>query len=399
MQAQIITERLPARASTRSDRIGVWVFLAILPWTAFQFFTSINADTLWLMICAGRLLDGQAMASGFYDNNPPLSVLLYVPPVALGRTGIMDGIATLYFYMAVLTVLSVTGLQALLGKLDLSGLQRGSLLAAFMLSITVLPSIGYTERDQILYMGLAPLVFLQLARSWNVRIDGRLTAAIALAGGVAILLKPAFLLIPAALQLHRIAIRRSWRSFFQFETSIVAACTVGYAAVTVLLFRDYVTVILPDVVALYLPNAAPGATVAQLIDLALPLILLLTLERKDSPLRGQARRVMLACYGVAMLCLVPFALQMKGLSYQLIPASGFFPDGDRPVRRGPCREISRRRAQVECAGPGHGPRRDHLRDPPAAAGLAVRARLPQPAAGGRRARGLRIRALRHVCIR
>lgn len=315
----------PSTPPWRQDWIVPATMIAVLlPWAILAVAKALNPDTLWLAICADRLLDGQAMAAHFYDNNPPLSVLLYVPPVALSRWTGMSTVAAIYGYMALLTLAGLAAMRATLRCFDLSRAQAAAIVTGYLLAATVLTSIDYTERDQILFMGLAPLAFIQVARTKGYAVGKGWLAAVGVAGGFMILLKPAFVVVPALLQAQRAWRRRSLKPLFDTETWLIGACATAYVAMTAVWFPDFVSIVLPDVAELYLIDTDVAGTVGYLVNFGAAIGVILLFEARGTPLRGDARLLMTACYALALLCLVPFALQMKGFSYQLIPAGGFF---------------------------------------------------------------------------
>jgi hypothetical protein len=301
------------------------VCAALLPWLAYILLTSMNSDTLWLGLAASRFLGGETMAEGFYDNNPPLSILIYLLPAALAKWTPLSLVAALDLYMAALTLLSLYACRFLLARFEgLTRTQRGAVLAAFAAAVTILPSISFAEREHILLLGLFPFALLQLARSGGASFSKGQIAAIAVPGAVAALIKPPFLLIPALLMLHRALRRRSPAALFGAESWCLALAALAYAGLTFALFPDYLRVILPDFTRLYIANSNPGPALAQLVDYGILFGVFLTLEAWLNPMRGAGRGLMIAFYALALACLVPFALQGKGYYYHLIPAIGFF---------------------------------------------------------------------------
>jgi hypothetical protein len=50
-----------------------------------QLANGLNADVAWLLTVGERMLDGQRLYTDILELNPPMSALLYLPMVALGR--------------------------------------------------------------------------------------------------------------------------------------------------------------------------------------------------------------------------------------------------------------------------------------------------------------------------
>ncbi|TGQ38615.1 hypothetical protein [Mesorhizobium sp. M00.F.Ca.ET.216.01.1.1] len=77
----------------------------------FQLLWGTIPDTSWLITVCERMLSGERLYSQIYETNPPFSVWLYMPPVAMGR---MLGIAPeilvrAWTYLAALVGLSFSG--------------------------------------------------------------------------------------------------------------------------------------------------------------------------------------------------------------------------------------------------------------------------------------------------
>jgi len=89
-------------------------------------------------------------------------------------------------------------------------------------------------------------------------------------------------------------------------------------------FNDYITVILPDVLTLYISSRNYEDALPELWLHSLVFLTLMIFDFFFSPLKGQQKILLILLYLGALLCLVPYAVQMKGFFYQLIPALGFF---------------------------------------------------------------------------
>ena len=61
------------------------LFAIIVVWLPLEINAALNEDEAWLLICAQRLLDGGRSLTDFYQPNPPMSTLMYVPDVLLSR--------------------------------------------------------------------------------------------------------------------------------------------------------------------------------------------------------------------------------------------------------------------------------------------------------------------------
>jgi hypothetical protein len=296
------------------------VLAAFVPWLFAQMNTSLNTNHAWLTICAERLLDGGRQLTDFYEPNPPLSILLYVPGVLLSR---LTGIPV--YYMPYLTGLAALGLSTLavyflLRKWPLvEGQALTVFIGAYLLAGTVLASrMFFAERDEFTVWGLMPFLIAQLAITRGAALPRRLTWAVLIPGAACILIKPHYVLLPAALILHRMITQRK---FFPVQRDAdfiaLAGASAIYALLVALFFRDYVSFILPDFLKLYIPVHRRAVTLKKTLRGAGLLAALLA--GAAFPLTEDIKRAVRQCAAAAALCGVLFMLQGKGNYYQEIP--------------------------------------------------------------------------------
>jgi hypothetical protein len=301
--------------------------LLLAPWFVYVCQMSINGDTAWLLIAAERLLGGGHMLSDVYENNPPLSLLIHVPPVLLAKAAGLPLYAGALVFFFALIGLSVWAVSALLKRLDfLDEMDRTALLAGFAAAITIMPSISFGEREHILLLGLMPFTLGQLALTWGYRLPRNIAWPVFGLGAVAILLKPHYGVLPVFFLLHRAVKNKSLGFLRDADFIILSAVTALYIVGVWLFFPDYAQ-ILPDALALYVSSGASPFAFPALLQHVILFSAFLGIEATLSALKGKRRELMILLYGSALLCLVPYAVQMKGFYYHLIPAMGFFLTG------------------------------------------------------------------------
>ncbi|MBI3442113.1 MAG: hypothetical protein HY052_09995, partial [Proteobacteria bacterium] len=67
---------------------SVVFFLCALPWLFFHIQSAVHGDVAFLSMAAQRVLAGQRMVDAYFDNNPPMSYLIYIPAALLSKLGI-----------------------------------------------------------------------------------------------------------------------------------------------------------------------------------------------------------------------------------------------------------------------------------------------------------------------
>lgn len=302
-------------------------FAVLALWLFAGFAYTLNSDHAWLIEAAKRLLDGQSMASAYFDPNPPLSVLLYVPAVLIERSGIMPAPYTYYAFTALIVAAAAGLLYTLLGRI---GARRDLCIVAvfsFLCANTLLcasQQFYFGERDQFILIGLVLFMLYQylLTRRGSAAIRAYDLPCMALAVTF-ILLKPPYLIFPAIMGLHRIYKTRAIKTaFLSADFYVGAAITGAYGLCLALFFKDYLHEILPLLRDIYLQASNPDAL--RITFLYAAILLCAALVALISGLPKPATVLTLALYALCALALALFYLQGKGIYYQLLPALGFF---------------------------------------------------------------------------
>lgn len=297
------------------------VIASLLPWFYFQFTAYLNTDIAILTVFAERFLNGAAMSEGWYDTNPPLSILFQVLPVLLTWiTGLGFEYTTLLWSFLILTI-SFTLSALLLARLDwLDRPLYHLVLAMFLLGNTLSSLLFFGEKDQIVLLGLIPFILTQLCMSYQKTISGWLKWTALMIGTITILLKPHFGLIPTLLILHRAVKQRRLYSIPRDSDFLSLAVGVGmYLAMIILFFRDFVNVICPDVLIFYAGDVHPKVWPETALISLLTLIVVGVISTFDFV--NRSHKYLVYALGVlTLLALIPYVVQLKGLYYHLMPA-------------------------------------------------------------------------------
>jgi hypothetical protein len=215
------------------------VVLSLIPWFIVQLHQSVNADNAWLTIAAMRLLSGDAMSGGFYDPNPPLSVLVQIVPALLTKYAQVPLYYAVFFYSLFLVALSSWAVNKLAAASGVFGRhERHLLMAGYVLCNTLLAGQYLGEREQYILLGLFPFVLAQAGITLNWKLPRRTRLAVLIAGGVAVLIKPYFGLIPAALLAHRMLRQRRAGVVLDADCRALVAATAIYLLIIALVFPD-----------------------------------------------------------------------------------------------------------------------------------------------------------------
>jgi hypothetical protein len=298
------------------------VIAGITPWILQQFHQSIHSDTAWLIIGAERLLSGQSMSAHIYETNPPLSLIFHIPIILLSKIGISVYYAST-IYIGALLALSVYFIHLILSNIPYFEPRQVRVLSAvYIIIVTILAHVDFGQRDHVVIFGLFPFLLVQLCLTYDVKIPALSKWVILILGCFLILLKPPHGLLPALLWLHRLYKTRSVTVFKDPDFIVLFAGSLLYIAICWLVFEDYVTQILPDVLALYISPLQPDIIKKSVFYLIVGTVLIVT--TLAFKFEKKTQNIIIVLFAFAAIALIPFVVQMKGFHYHLMPALTLF---------------------------------------------------------------------------
>jgi hypothetical protein len=279
-------------------------------------------DVSWLITVDEKWLDGATPYRDIIEINPPASLMLYGPAVALAR---VLGVAP-EFTVAAFGFLSIAaGLGLAAAILSRAGLidRIGALGASIaLIAFAVLPGQSFDERDHLAAVYGLPFLAVSAARAARAPLDARLALLAGLGAGLMAVIKPPYALV--AIVLLPYIVRRAGivPLLKAVEYYVAAAFGLAYVAIVPHAFPDYVANVLPIGLDLYAPIreplasllAAPGPLVAFVL-----VVCALRLARDDP---GEPLVAVPALAGLGALA--AYLVQGKGWLYQAYPALAFF---------------------------------------------------------------------------
>lgn len=298
---------------------------ALLPWGIFQIDYALREDVTWLVEAGQRLLNGGRYVTDVFEVNPPLSILLYLP-LAISTDISHSSLPYAFFiYIIALTTVFACLTNAVIKRYGfLNAPQRAVFIAGMVLICTALPEwIEFGQREQIIFMGILPMILLQIGTTFapDVKRGSEFWPTIIL-GSLAMLIKPHYGVFGVSLMFIRMAYQRRWFVLFDRDFLTLAIITASYILGVMVVLPDYFFHYLPDVARFY-ATFGSGAVIFERITPYLVLLALLSIGTYLLPFNTQIKRflwIMIAC---SALSLIPYAVQLKGFSYQLIPAKSF----------------------------------------------------------------------------
>ncbi len=293
------------------------IFIIFTPWLMIQIPTRISGDAAFLYMGLEMLMQGKAMSEYFYDNNPPMSFLIYYPAALLNKIGISTHFA-IQIYIIAFTLISLFLSYYFLGKYKtLKPAPIFIILIGYLGAVTLLSYAEYGQKDHLIAIALTPFILMQLSISNKHKASLYIIWITALLYAPFILIKPHFGILPVALILQRIYISKKLQINIDFTALAIA--TISYILFVILYMPDYISEILPASLLYYIGNS----TMESILKTTLALIMLggaLTLLAKTSDAATEAKKLCFTFAWLATLSILPFWVQAKGFSLHLLPS-------------------------------------------------------------------------------
>jgi len=275
-------------------------------------------DVSWLITLSEKVLDGTRLYVDLIEVNPPASVLLYLPAVALARLiGLAPEIVvnTLVFF-AVGASLWITSRILMRARL-LDGVD-GWAFAAFAASLLLIfPARTFAQREHIAVIVLLPALAVYAARAQGIFPGFAATVIAGIGTGIALSIKPHFalaiILAAAAAAYHA----KYWRPTFALEHWIAGGIVAVYGASVLIFYPQFVADVLPLVQTVYVPIRLPwlGILTHAAAILWLISIFLLARQQQEAIFQPRFSILLLASCGFALA----YAAQGKGWPYHSYP--------------------------------------------------------------------------------
>jgi hypothetical protein len=275
-------------------------------------------DVSWLITLSEKVLDGTRLYVDLIEVNPPASVLLYLPAVALARLiGIAPEIVvnTLVF-LAVGASLWITSRILMRARL-LDGVDGWTLAAFAAFLLLVFPARTFAQREHIAVIVLLPALATYVVRARGIS-PGLAAAVIAGIGtGIALSIKPHFALaviLAAAIAAYH---AKSWRTLFVSEHWIAGSIVAIYGASIFVFYPQFISDVLPLVQTVYVPARLPWLTILTRtpVNFWLLSIFLLARQQRGAIFQPRFSILLTASCGFALA----YAVQGKGWPYHTYP--------------------------------------------------------------------------------
>lgn len=284
---------------------------------AQQISLGLNPDTSWLIIVSERMLGGDQLYRDVFELNPPASVLLTLPPVALAEWLGWRAEAVLAGSMIALSVASVVFTIRLLRPWVGEGALAAWLFPAGLFLTLLLPGFNFAQREHYALLAVLPWLALMSLRAEMLPASRRSAVLAGIGAGVTAVIKPHFLLVLLLPLLAASWRQRSPKVLWAPECVAVSSVVGAYLLVTLLVFPAFWTMAVPLAADGYLQNRLPLSILLSSITMLLAAAALVAsaVIGGRAMLRGPALMFALGSlsFGVAVI------VQAKGFSNHQYP--------------------------------------------------------------------------------
>ncbi|MDH5722076.1 MAG: hypothetical protein OEY94_01980 [Alphaproteobacteria bacterium] len=302
----------------------VIIFVSTALWINIYLNIHMDTDTGWLLQCLERFLSGGNYSTDFYETNPPLSFLIYLPAYPLYITGLVHAkTAILLVFLSYIFIANIL-LYYLLRQIPLNKMQAISLVACLVISQTWMSGVNFGSKDHLIYICLLPYCIYQVLILQGQTVHKPTTTLVSLLAGLALCIKPHYAIIPALFAVQRLVRNKSlYKTMLSRDFIIIALVIFAFALFYALRFPDFFTIILSDLREIY-SNESRFDITNYLSFLSLPFMALLCfgLLPDDNESYNRLKPVIYNLALLSFVLFVPFAVQGKGFEYQAIPFIG-----------------------------------------------------------------------------
>ena len=211
--------------------------LAIVSAAVWQQATlGLNTDVSWLMIVGERILGGARLYVDIFEVNPPASVWLYLPQMALVQVTGLHAEAVVAASVFLMTGLALLLSAAILLKTGTVSAARALRLLPVVTAILLfVPGAGFAQREQWAVLFLMPWLALMVARQRRTHVPWPLVLAAGVGAGITMAIKPPFALAVGLPFLWSAWRQRHWPALFRLEALAAGSVAAAYVLAVVLL--------------------------------------------------------------------------------------------------------------------------------------------------------------------
>ena len=208
----------------------------------------LNHDVSWLVEAARRLIHGGSYTHDFFENNPPMVLYFYIPPVLLSQLFPISIILSVRVYAFLLATLSLAICYDLMQRIFLPRQQVLSRVLLVILAVLylVLPAYEFAQRDPMALVLTMPYFLLAGFQLEGHKAKSSYTLVIGLLAGVGFTIKPYFIIPLILVELYYAYVQGSALACLRrVDAKAILLVMVTYLLAVFAFNPDYIFTILP----------------------------------------------------------------------------------------------------------------------------------------------------------
>jgi hypothetical protein len=311
--------------SRTSYAIFVSMIIGIFLGTAFlQNYIFLNHDVSWLMEASRRMSQGGTYSADYFENNPPMILYLYIPPVILAKLFSLNSVVAMRLYVYFVAALSLIVCYDLLKKI-FSGRDEffsRYLLVVLAITFLILPANDFAQREHLALVLTMPYFLLAAYQLEGKTIAPFFAAMIGIMSGLGFAIKPYFLAPLLFVELYYMYCKRSLFASMRPDFQAIMLVMVSYVLIVFLANPDYMFVVLPFVWRwCHLSDVLPWAIILSVntFYFICAALIFYFIQRNTNPYKKVMSVLVLAILGY----LLSYFMQLNSYKYHIIPAVSF----------------------------------------------------------------------------
>ncbi len=213
----------------------------------------LNADVASLLYDTELFLSGGTYVKDFFETNPPMIFILYMPIVFFHKLTSFDIRSLTYFYIFIITFISLIFcnglLKNILSKEDV--FLKNTMMFMLVFAFLIVPLGDFGQREHLLVMLCMPYLFAVVSRAKHISIPFLQACLIGLMAGLVFSLKPFFLIPVILVELYLMLLKKSIKSWVRPESLVMLAVMVLYIAYVFIYHPLYFNVLMPLISQFY----------------------------------------------------------------------------------------------------------------------------------------------------
>jgi len=211
----------------------------------------LNEDSVWIIYSTQNMLHGATLYTDIVETNPPLIFLLNTIPLFFAKLMTISITHSYIIFVFLLICISLY-LSNIIFKANsnISTSQRYLLQTALLVSLSILPSGDFGEREHLFIIFIFPYILMMMFQD-KIKLSKKETIFISLFSVLGFNIKPYFFFTFIIAETIYFLYHRSIKTLFRTQTLIIGISGFVYLGIIYIFFIEYYDVLLPLVISSY----------------------------------------------------------------------------------------------------------------------------------------------------